>query len=99
MVTYQGRPVDDGGVSFGPQETGNGQSIWAPLVHGRYVAPAVPIGKVRVQINAVEQQGTTTSEFGATVPKRVNIVPAKYRGGVVIDVRGDSSDQNFDLGK
>jgi hypothetical protein len=98
-VTYHGRPVNDGGVSFGPLETGNGQSIWAPLDHGHYVAAAVPIGKVRVQINAVEEQGTTKSEFGATVARRVNIVPAKYRGGVVIDVRGDKLDQNFELGE
>ncbi len=96
MVTYHGRPVDNGGVSLGPLETGNGQSIWAPLDHGHYVA-AVPIGKVRVQINAVEEQGTTKSEFGTTVAKRVNIVPPKYRGGVVIDVQRDKLDLNFEL--
>jgi hypothetical protein len=69
-VTYRGRPVENGGVTFGPQEAGHGQSIWPRLSHGRYVAPAVPIDKVRVQINVVEEQG---SYIAGSVFGRLNV--------------------------
>jgi hypothetical protein len=97
MVSYRGLPVEEGGITFGPQDAGHGKSIWAPLTGGRYAAPAVPLGKVLVQINAVENQGTTTGEFGAVEAKRVNVVSAKYRSGVMLDVTGDRTDLNFEL--
>ena len=96
-MLYRGQPVKKGGVSFGPQQLGQGRSIWAPLVDGRYVAPAVPLGKVLVQINAVREDGQTVSEFGKAAPKLINIVPPQYRAGVVIDVVGDKLDLDFDL--
>jgi len=67
-VLYHGQPVERGGVSFGPQQSGQGGSIWAPLEGGRYIAPAVPLGKVLVQINAVQEDGQTVSEFGKAEP-------------------------------
>ncbi len=96
-VLYHGQPVERGGVSFGPQQSGKGGSIWAPLVNGRYIALAVPLGKVMVQINAVQEEGQTVSQFGKAEPKLVNIVPPQYRAGVVIDVSGDKLDLDFDL--
>jgi hypothetical protein len=96
-VLYRGQPVERGGVSFGPQQPGSGGSIWAPLVGGRYIAPAVPRGKVLVQINAVLEEGQTVSQFGKAEPNLVNIVPPQYRAGVIIDVEGDKLDLDFDL--
>jgi hypothetical protein len=96
-VLYQGQPVQQGGVSFGPQESGHGRSIWAPLVDGRYIAPAVPRGKVLVQINAVQEEGQTVSQFGKAEPKLINIVPPQYRAGVLIDVTEDNLNLDFNL--
>ncbi len=98
-VLYRGQPVEQGGVTFGPQQTGQGRSIWAPLVDGRYVAPAVPLGKVLVQINAVRAEGQTVSEFGKAEPKLINIVPLEFRAGLIIDVTSDRLDLDFDLGQ
>jgi hypothetical protein len=96
-VLYHGQPVQRGGVSFGPQESGHGGSIWAPLVDGRYIAPAVPRGKVLVQINAVQEEGQTVSQFGKAEPNLINIVPPQYRAGVLIDVSEDNLNLDFDL--
>jgi len=94
-ATYQGQPVENGGVSFSP--LAGGKAVWAPFENGRYVAAAVPLGTVRVTIHAMRDTGRTISRFGTPIPEEVSIVPDKYRQGVNIEVVGDKLDLNFNL--
>jgi len=96
-VVYHGKPVERGSVSFSPREAGQGKSVGAPIENGRYSAAAVPLGKVLLQINAVQESGKTVSEFGKATVELVNIVPDRYRQGALLDVSGDRLDLDFDL--
>ena len=95
MATYQGQPVESGGVSFSPQQ--GGKAVWATFDKGRYVAQGVTVGPVLVKIHALQATGKTIVRSVAEIPEEVSIVPDRYREGVLIQVAGDRLDLNFDL--
>jgi hypothetical protein len=95
-VTYQGKPVSNGGVTFVPLVS-TGKPAWAPFVDGRYRCDAVPVGKVRVQIVAARNTGKTVIRENQPTAEQVSIVPDRYRRGIEINVTGDRSDFHLNL--
>jgi len=96
-VAIEGKPVEQGSLSFTPEGPGPAQAVGASVSNGRYVADNVPLGKVRVLFNATRETGQTDSEHDKPIPIRADIVPVKYRSGVEIEVGKGQTEQNFEL--
>ncbi len=98
-MTVDQEPIAKGFLNFTPQHLGEGPVTGAEIVDGRYVARAVPLGKVRVRFLAPKQTGRmiTLPDGNTKVPEIVDIIPENYRAGIEIDVTGDNDQQNFDL--
>lgn len=65
---------------------------------GRYDAPKVPMGSVRVYFNIQQPTGRTfDTGRGALQVEYRNIVPAKSASGLDLEVSGDKDNQDFDL--
>jgi hypothetical protein len=99
IITLDGVPVPEGYVQFTPQEGGRGPVVAARIVQGKYDARDVPLGKVRVRFRAIvetdEMEKHPDNDLWA--PKRVDLIPPQYAGGVEIEVSGDKLDQDFAL--
>lgn len=96
-VTLDGTPIAQGNLQFVPQDAGQVPVTAAPIVDGRYVAEAVPRGKVRVLLTATKETGKMIKEYSTPRPEVVNLIPEKYRGGMPIEVTGDNLKQDFAL--
>ena len=98
-VTVSGKPLADGLIMFMPQQAGHAVGVKAAIKDGCYVADKVPLGKVLVLFNAVQETGRMIESklTEKPQPERIDIIPAKYRSGVPLDVTTDKNDQNFDL--
>jgi hypothetical protein len=105
-VTYGGKSVPGGQVSFVPAE---GKSPWvcaAPIVDGQYRIDArggVPLGNYRVQVDARKKTGRKVKGFNGVetmmVDEEVRLGPEKYAGQdspLAVEVRADS-DGRFDI--
>lgn len=99
-VTIDQQPVASGTVQFMPESPSSGspvQPVSVPIEDGRYLAEAVPKGKVRVLFTAERKTGKMITEYSTPYEEVVSIVPKKYQQGITLDVAGDKRDQNFDL--
>jgi hypothetical protein len=99
-VTIDEQPVANGTVQFMPETPAAGsavQPVSAPIQDGRYLADAVPKGKVRVLFTAQRKTGKMITEYSTPYEEVVSIVPKKYQEGITLDVAADKQDQNFDL--
>jgi hypothetical protein len=96
-VTVDGKPIAEGRLQFVPQEVGKAPITAASVVEGRYVAEAVPLGKMRVLVTASQETGKMVKEYSTPRPKVINLIPEKYRSGIPIEVTGDNANLNFDL--
>jgi hypothetical protein len=97
-VKVEGELLRTGTVQFVPPQGSTASVIEAPIKDGRYIAEKVPVGKVRVLFTAVRETGRAdTKSTSQPVPEVVNIIPDRYRDGLEIEVKADSSSQNFDL--
>lgn len=96
-VAIDGQPVEQGSLSFTPEGPGPAQAVGALIANGRYTAEKVPLGKVRVLFNATRKTGKAPSEHDKPIPILMDLVPAKYRSGMAIEVQKGQSEQNFDL--
>lgn len=68
------------------------------VTDGRYDAPEVPQGQVKVYVNVQQPTGRMVSEAGGTpYPEYRNLVPPKHGQGILLEVDGDNADQNFEL--
>ena len=85
-------------MQFVSPDGNTARSVSADIKDGRYVAPGVPLGKVRVMFTAVKDTGQVDSKSSSQpIPIVVNLIPERHAGGVDITVSGDKDDQNFDL--
>ena len=85
-VTIDGKPVEQGSLAFNPEGPDPAQAVGASIVNGHYVAEKVPLGKVRVLINATRETGRMLpNEHDKPLPERMDMVPAKYASGIEID--------------
>jgi hypothetical protein len=96
-VTVDGRPIAKGNVQFLPQGPGKAPVTQASIVDGRYVAAAVPRGKVRVLLTATQETGKMVAAYSEPHPEVVNLIPEKYRSGIEIEVTADNLSQDFAL--
>jgi len=99
-ITIDKQPVASGTVQFMPDQAAAGsvaQPVSAPIQDGRYLAPAVPKGKVRVLFTANRATGKVITEYSTPYEEVVSIIPKKYQEGIPLEVAGDMPDQNFEL--
>ena len=98
VVTLDGKPIEDGKITYVPQATaGAGSGGSATIAGGKYELTGVPLGQVSFTFSALVETGRTVQDLGKQVPERVNAIPAIYRdAGVARDVTS-SGEQNFEL--
>ena len=96
-VTVDGKRVEQGTIQFVPQHLESGPITQAVIQNGAYVAEAVPLGKMRVVIHAKKKTGRLITGYSTPYPEIINIVPAKYRQGIELDVSGDNPELDFKL--
>jgi hypothetical protein len=96
-VTLDDRPIPEGNLQFMPQDVGQAPVTGAPIVDGRYVAEAVPRGRLRVLLTATKATGKMVKDYSTPRPEVINLIPAKYRAGIPIEVTGDNANLNFAL--
>lgn len=96
-VTVDGKPIAEGNLQFVPRDVGQAPVTGAAIVDGRYLAERVPLGKLRVVINATKETGKMVTEYSTPRPQVINLIPEKYRSGIPIEVTGDNANLNFDL--
>jgi hypothetical protein len=99
-VTIKGASVPsdaDAAISFAP--LAGGQSVSVPIVDGRYDSPQTPEGKVTVKFYISQPIGPEkeSERTGEKFRDVANLVPAKHAAGIVLEVRGDNSNQDFAL--
>ncbi len=97
VVTLDGNPIPEGTLQFVPEQPSKAGPVTAIIKDGRYVADAVPRGRVRVVVSASRKTGKMVKEYSEPYPEVVSIIPVKYRDGIEIDVTGDKAEQNFEL--
>jgi hypothetical protein len=95
-VLLDGQKIDGGSIQFHPAEGQPGDVIQAPILQGRYVAPYVARGKVKVIITmpSATPPETVTSDY---VPPKTLALPDRYKSGIPIEVKDDNPNQDFDL--
>jgi hypothetical protein len=96
-VTLDGKPIAQGNVQFVPQDVSHVPVTTAPIVDGKYVAEAVPRGKLRVMLTATMETGKMIKEYSTPRPEVISLIPEKYRDGIPIEVTGDNPNQDFSL--
>jgi hypothetical protein len=96
-VTLDGKPIAQGNLQFVPQDASQAPITGTTIADGRYVAEAVPRGKLRVLLSASKETGKMITEYSTPRPEVINLIPAKYRAGIPIDVTGDNLNQDFAL--
>lgn len=90
-VTLDDKPIPEGNLQFVPQGGSRAPVTGAPIVDGRYVADAVPCGQLRVLVTATQETGKMVKEYSTARPQVINLIPAKYRAGIPIEVTGDNT--------
>ena len=106
-VTYDGRPVEIGRISFEPTGGAGGPSSSAPIANGRYDLSgelAVPPGKKLVRIWGDRKTGKKITVAAAGAPRETDevepLIPAKYNDQSTLTVEvvaGQTNDLPFDL--
>lgn len=105
-VTLDDKPLSEGSIHFHPADQEGAASTVAPIVDGKYSAPAIPKGSYRVSFSVdgggAAPTGPVDSTYAAPAadPKTVkkNPIPEKYRKpSLPADVTADNPALNFDL--
>lgn len=99
-VTIDGKPIPadaQAALSFAPSN--GGESVSVPIVGGRYDSPKTPEAKVTVKFYISQPVGPEkiSERTGEKYQDIANLVPPEHEGGMVIEVQGDNTSQNFDL--
>ena len=101
-VTVDDEAIAKGTMIFSPRQPGSGPVVTAKISAGDYVADAVPLGKINVEIIAMRETGKMqplipSEPNGAQVAELENAIPEQYRNGIEINVTGDDPELDFDL--
>jgi hypothetical protein len=95
-VRASGQSPDDGSIAIEPES--GGPTRGAPLDHGKFRVERVPAGKARVRFVVRKKAGKRQPGPGApSYDWSEDLLPARYRDGVMIDVTGDQLNMVFDL--
>ena len=94
-ITLDGAPIESGNISFVPEGAGQARPTAVDFHAGRYRVDDAPLGAVRVRIVAAQPTGKMIAGSGQPEPEIVDIVPAKYREGVLVEITGDDDQLHF----
>ena len=96
-VRIGGTPVPKGYITFTPTGKGQGPVTGAEIVNGKYRCEKVPLGKENVTFAAQAAQPTTVYDHVAKTTHEVpkNILPAKYRAGIPMEVAAGDNHHDF----
>jgi hypothetical protein len=102
-VTYDGKPVEQGSISFVPAD-GKGPSAGGAIKDGKYEASKVPAGTAKVIINGAKVTGKKKMYDDPAAPyvqTASELLPAKYNEATELryDVRSGAQTKDFDLAK
>jgi hypothetical protein len=100
MVTYQGKPIELGNITFEPIDKHfqpDGKEIRDGIYHVK-----VPIGQALVSISGVKKVGevkASSAPDSPVRPKYEEFVPKKYsrEPEIIADIKADTKELNFDL--
>jgi hypothetical protein len=101
-VTIDGQPVPAdalASISFRPTMIDQAGMEDVEIVNGRYIAPSVPFGPVKVHISVKQFTGRMINDGGQPFKEFASLVPEQYESGIPLDVQGDNSSQDFHLTK
>lgn len=100
-ITIAGQPLPDDAhadILFMPAgRRGQGPPVSVPILHSRYVAEAVPLGRVTVLFRASRPTGQMLDDYSGGLPEYENLVPDEYLGGLSLEVSEDNPNQDFHL--
>lgn len=99
-VSYDGKPINDGAITFIPD---NGPTAGCVIKDGRYVAK-VALGPTKVKIsgsNLVGHKKVYDTPDSPVMPVMAEVVPAKYNQATELryDVQPGKQTKDFDLPK
>ena len=102
-VTYDGKPVEEGGISFNSPD-GSVPSGGGVIKNGKYTATRVPIGITKVSITAVKvvgQKKAYDAPNSPMTPITEPLLPPKYNNATDLryEVRSGTQTKDFDLPK
>jgi hypothetical protein len=102
MVTLDGKPIEQGAITFFPAPGNKGPSAGGTITNGRYdvaSAKGVAIGANKVMISSVQPTGRKIPSAGTNYDERLEAVPAKYNNETTLtcDVQPGKNEFNFEL--
>ncbi len=101
-VTYDGKPVEEGAISFVPAD-GKGPSGGGTIKDGKYTATKVPVGNAKVRISAAKVVGAAKEDKDAPgrPPLTKESIPEKYntKSDLTFEVKSGANEKNWDLAK
>ena len=103
-VTYDGKPIETGNISFYPRD-GKGTTSGGVIINGAYTAKGVSFGEMDVRINGSKVVGKRklypSDPKSPEVEERREFLPEKYheKTTLVLDVKERTMKKDFDLKK
>jgi len=102
-VTYDGKPVEDGAISFIPMD-GKSPTAGGTIKDGKYTATKVPVGTTKVSITAVKIVGKKKAydaPDSPEIPITESLIPARYNHASELryGVKGGTQTKDFELPK
>jgi hypothetical protein len=103
-ITYDGKPVEAGHISFFPRN-GKGTTSGGEIVKGAYTAKGVSFGEMDVKINATKVTGTRklypSDPKSAVIELRGEMLPERYheKTTLMLDVKDRVVKKDWDLKK
>jgi hypothetical protein len=100
-VTFDGKPVEAGGITFVPVD-GKSPTTGGVLKDGQYKVLSVPVGAAKVVINGTKVIGKKKlydSPDSPEMPLATELLPDKYNKDTELrfDVNAGQNQKNFDL--
>jgi hypothetical protein len=103
-VTYDGKPIETGNISFYPRN-GKGTTSGGVIVNGAYTAKSVSFGEMEVKINASKvvrkRKLYPNDPKSPEIDERFEFLPDKYheKTTLMLDVKERVMKKDFDLKK
>lgn len=96
-ITLDGAPLESGNIMFIPEGSGQSRPTAVDFADGTYTLKDAPFGKVRVRIVSTKETGKMIPGSSQPEPEIIDVVPAKYRQGIEIDIAGNNDQLDFQL--
>lgn len=106
VVTLDGKPLEDGTITFYPDVDASGSPLKGQMAQGRISQgtyeipnpPGVTVGKNRIAISATKVTGKETLD-GVEIEKREQYLPAKFNSDTTLacDVQAGPNSHDFQI--